>query len=279
MKIIDTHLHLWDIKELRYSWLDSVPAISATHGVSEIQKETKNIDIEKFVFVQCGCDDGLELQEVKWVVKQAEIENRISGIVAAARLEEGEGVEDYLETLKTFSLVKGVRRLIQSEKDGFCIQPDFVKGVQSLMKYNFSFDICVYQHQLKDVIQLVDQCPGVQFVLDHIGKPLIGKGEIEPWGDHLKKLASYKNVQCKMSGLVTEADVMNWNVEQLKPYIQKVVEVFGEDRIMYGGDWPVVKLACSYENWFKTIYQELVPLGESALVKIFKTNAETFYRL
>ena len=129
------------------------------------------------------------------------------------------------------------------------------------------------------MIFLVEQCPDIAFVLDHIGKPGIRDGLLEPWKQQIKQLAAHENVWCKLSGMVTEADHEAWSVEDLKPYVDHVIDCFGVDRLMYGGDWPVVKLASSYQRWFETIRALTANWSEAETQKVFYDNAIRFYRL
>ena len=157
-----------------------------------------------------------------------------------------------MEKLAEDTLVKGIRRLIQGENVDFCIQPNFINGVKTLARYGLSFDICIFHPQLANAIRLVEQCPNIQFILDHIGKPDIKNQLFEPWKQEIKTLADFPNVYCKISGLVTEADHENWTAADLQPYIEHVIECFGFDRVIYGSDWPVSTLASDYPRWVQT---------------------------
>ena len=178
------------------------------------------------------------------------------------------------------SKVKGVRRLIQSEPDlDFCLRPDFVRGVQSLPRYGLSFDLCVTHLQLANTIALVRQCPKVRFVLDHIAKPDIKKGLLDPWRAELRELSRLENVWCKMSGLATEADHSGWKPGDLRPFIDHVMDCFGVDRVMFGGDWPVSTLATDYPRWVKTVDDALNGCSADELHRVYVRNAEAFYRI
>jgi len=184
-----------------------------------------------------------------------------------------------LEALSQRPLVKGVRRLIQSEPPGFSVQPDFVTGVQLLAEHNLACDLCIRHFQMRDVIQLVRQCPRVNFVLDHIGKPDIKRGLLDPWRQDIAELAALPNVTCKLSGLVTEADWQRWQAADLQPYVEHVLEVFGPDRVMYGSDSPVVTLAATYAQWAETLRAATRSLSGAEQEKLFWQNAARFYRI
>jgi L-fuconolactonase len=278
--IVDTHLHLWDVGRLRYPWLASVPKLNRNHLVEDYRRACGSVAVGKMVFVQCDCDPAQFHQEVAWVTAVAHDDPRIRGIVAWSPLEKGSAAEEDLARLATNPLVKGIRRLIQSEPDrGFCLGPDFVRGVQMLHAHDLTFDLCVYHVQLANTIQLVRQCPDVRFVLDHIGKPGIKSGLLDPWRAELRELARMENVWCKLSGLATEADHATWTPANLRPYIDHVVECFGFDRLMFGGDWPVSTLATSYPHWVATVDEALQGCSPRELQKVYVANAETFYRI
>jgi L-fuconolactonase len=152
--------------------------------------------------------------------------------------------------------------------------------VQSLARYGYSFDLCIKHYQLPDVIELVRQCPDVSFVLDHVGKPDIKTGLLDPWRDNITALAQFPNVWCKISGMVTEADVDMWQPVHLTPYIDHVLEAFGPKRIMFGSDSPVLRLAhLTYEGWVKVALAALQSLSEAEFQQVFCDNAQQFYRL
>jgi L-fuconolactonase len=279
MNIIDSHIHFWNPQHLRYTWLDDLPTLNKSYLPANLPSSGDGWTMEKLVFVQADCIEEDALNEADWVSSLAKHDARIAGIVAYAPLQMDDMAREYLKHLKHHRLVKGVRRLIQSEPLGFCTQPRFVRGVQMLSEFDYSFDICIKHPQMNDAIELVRQCPNVQFVLDHVGKPDIKAGLRDPWREQIKTLALFPNVMCKISGLVTEADHAHWTPADLQPYIDHVLEVFGIDRVMFGGDYPVVELASSYERWLTTIIAATASLSQSEKHKLFYANAYQFYRL
>jgi L-fuconolactonase len=277
--IVDSHIQFWDPQNLPYPWLAEVPTLNRPFLPADLAGQAAAVPLEKIVFVQADCRPAHGFDEARWVSRLAETEPRIAAIVAFAPLEQGEAARAALRQLSTLPLVKGIRRLIQSEGPGFCRQPDFVRGVQLLPEFGFSFDICVFHYQLDEVLELVSQCPQVSFVLDHLGKPAVKAGLTEPWQTHLSRLADFPNVFCKLSGLVTEADVAHWTPEQLQPYINHVLTAFGPERVMYGGDWPVSLLAARYQGWLETALAATAGLSERERHRLFYQNAVDFYRL
>ncbi len=278
--IVDTHLHLWDTKRLRYPWLDNNPLLNKPYLLEDYRRACGPVQVEKMVFLQCECDVSQFMDEADWVTSLAAQDPRIEGIVPWAPLEKGDAARADLERLAENRLMKGIRRIIQFEPDmEFCLRPDFVKGVQALPDYHFSFDICISHIHMANTIKMVRQCPNVQFILDHIGKPDIKNQVFEPWRHEIKALAAFPNAWCKVSGLVTEADHQSWTKEALKPYIDHVIECFGFDRVMYGGDWPVAYQATDYPRWVETLAWAVSGCSNTELEKLFRANAITFYRL
>jgi L-fuconolactonase len=185
-----------------------------------------------------------------------------------------------MERLSKIPVVRGIRRITQYQPDpDYVLKPDFVAGVRLLPRYGLSCDLCIYHNQMPGIIKLVRQCPEVSFILDHIGKPGIRDGLIEPWKTHIRELASLPNVMCKLSGVTTEADHANWTREQLRPYIDHVITCFGIDRLMYGGDWPVAELAGTYTSWIEVLDWATQGLTHEERLKLFRDNGIRAYRL
>ena len=278
--VIDTHLHLWDPTHLRYSWLDGNELLNKPYLLENYRAACIPVPVEQMVFLQCECDFSQFMDEANWVTGLAKQDPRITGIVPWAPLEKGDAARNDLEMLADNPLIKGIRRIIQFEADqDFCLRPDFIKGVQVLPDYKMHFEICISHGQMANTIKMVRQCPNVTFLLDHIGKPDIKNHLMEPWKQELMTLASFPNVWCKMSGLVNEADWKTWTKEDLKPYIDHVLETFGFDRVMYGGDWPVAYQATEYPRWVETLLWAVNGCSEAELHKLFHDNAAAFFRL
>lgn len=274
---IDTHVHFWDQRVLPYPWLTEVPAIAGPHTPAELHAEAEPGRPEKIVFVECGAP---WLEEVRWIETLASREPRIAGIVAKCMVNEGPATTAALAELKRHPLVRGVRHLTQHEPDpGYCARLDFMAGVQAVGAAGLSFDLCCFHPQLPAVVRLVRECPGTRFILDHFGKPDIRGGRLDPWRQHLRELAALPNVDCKLSGLVTEADHAAWRPADLKPFVDHALEVFGPHRLMFGGDWPVAKLAAGYTRWLDTARELVSHLPSPDQDAIFRRNALRAYRL
>ncbi len=280
LDVLDSHVHFWNPGPIDYPWLAGVPAISAPHLPADYWREADAVPVRQLIFVEAGCAPGDAAREVEWLGELAARDPRIAGLVAQVPMDAGAETGRQLDLLAAQPLVRGVRHNIQGEPaPDFCLRPAFVEGVQRLAGYGYSFDLCIYHNQLAAVIRLVDQCPEVRFVLDHVGKPAIRDRLFEPWQTELAALAARPNVYCKLSGLLTEADWRNWQPADLQPYLAHALRVFGVDRVLYGSDWPVCHLAGSMSDWVSAVHAAASPLGDEALEKIFAKNARSCYGL
>jgi L-fuconolactonase len=278
--VIDAHVHLWDTEQISYPWLKDVPSLNRSFLLSDYDKACGGLEVEKIVFMQCECDPSQYRQEVAWVTQLAETEPRIQGIVAWAPLEKGDHVRQELEELKANPLVKGIRRIIQFEPDpDFCLQPDFIKGVNLLKEFELTFDICIAHIHNKSVLKMLEKCKDVPMILDHIGKPDIKNRKLEPWRDEIREMARFDNVYCKLSSLATEADHQNWKIHDLRPYVEHIIDCFGSDRLIYASDWPVSSQAADIPTCVLTTAGFLQEFTGNDLQKVFRHNAQKFYRL
>lgn len=279
--IIDAHVHLWDPKRMRIPWLDGDATLDKPYGLAEYRTQTQGIAIEGIVFMEVDVAPSYRLLEAQRIAELASKETLIRAIVPSAPLEDGERVRSFLEALQALGpRIKGVRRLLQDEPDpNYALRPDFVRGVQLLPEYGFSFDICIRHYQLPGVVSLVQQCPATAFILDHIAKPDIKNHVLDPWRQQMRALAALPNVMCKVSGVVTEADHQHWTRDELSLYILHVLDIFGVDRVVFGSDWPVVLHAASYTRWVEALEKLTAHLTPEDQRKLWADNARRFYRL
>lgn len=278
--IIDAHVHLTDVQNLGYGWTKNAPVLNRTVLPADLFKAAAPVRIEKFVFVEVDVDMPQHVAEAEWIDGLAKSEPKLAGMVAALPLEEGKAVAGDLEKIAGLKVARGIRRLIQNQADpDFCIQPKFIEGLKLLPKHDLVFYICVFHHHMPNVIKMVRQCPEVRFVLDHIGKPAIKAGISDPWRQHMRELAAFPNVTCKISGVSTEADHKNWTREQLKPYIAHAIDAFGFERCMYGGDWHVLELAGTYPQWVEVVDWVIEGASADEKRKLYRDTAARVYRL
>jgi L-fuconolactonase len=275
-RILDSHLHLWDPEVLTYGWLSG--DLARRHGPDELDAalaEAPAAPERGFVFVQADPIPEQALAEVEWV---AGLVDRVPllGIVAHAPLEAGSDVMPALDALEQQPLVVGVRRLLQSERRGFALEPGFLDGARALADRSLVFDACVRAPQLPDVVALADAVPGLTIVLDHLGKPPVGADVDAGWRATMHDLAARPNVTAKVSGLPAEAGD-GWRDEDVLPYLDVAAEAFGLDRLMFGGDWPVSQ---PYGRWQATVGGWLSSVADDAAADaVLWRTAERVYRL
>jgi len=206
----------------------------------------------------------------------------VSGVVGWVDLTDP-NVGDVLAKLKDSDngrWLVGIRHQAHDEEDAeWLTRKDVIRGIKAVGAAGLAYDLLPKQRELPACLTAVDANPDMRFVVDHIAKPLIAAGEMEPWASRLKALAKRPNVYCKLSGMVTEADWKSWKPEQLKPYVDCVLEWFGVDRVMFGSDWPVCLLAADYGTVKETLESILGNPAAATYGKIFGGNATAFYRL
>ncbi|MEM7488367.1 MAG: amidohydrolase family protein [Pseudomonadota bacterium] len=282
MPIVDAHLHVYDPEAIPYPWMADLPLLNEAHGPNRMLREAEGIEIEAAVFVEVDAAPGHHMDEVRHVAGTMGEVPVLRAMVASMPLEDGPAaVADDLAAFAAMPGARGVRRLIQGHADepGWALRPPFVEAVRSLADYGLSFDICIVHGQMRDATALVRACPDVRFILDHIGKPDIRAGRLDPWRDDLSDLAALPNVTCKISGVVTEADHRAWTVEDIAPFVRHAIDRFGFDRVMFGGDWPVSRLATTYPRWVSTMAHLLSGATASERAAFWRGTAREVYRL
>jgi predicted TIM-barrel fold metal-dependent hydrolase len=279
--IVDSHVHIWDPNRFPIPWLENIPALNERIWIDDYFAATGDLNVEGFVYMQVEVAPPYALLEAQAIASLAEVDRRVLAIVPWAPLEEGEKVRVFLEQMVKISpKIKSIRRIVQDIPDPeFSLQPGFVKGNQLLAEYGLTSEICCKHFQLGANIELVRRCPGTEFILNHIGNPNILGGEIDTWAAQMTELASLGNVVCKISGATTVADLENWVIDDVRPYLEHTLTAFGEDRVLFGSDWPVVTQGASYPRWVETVEEITKDFTDAQKNKLWKDNAVRFYRI
>ena len=275
---IDAHMHLFDRETLSYPWLSTVEGLNRDFHPADLG--TDRDLLTGVVIVEAGRTDAQWLAEVVWVESlAADPSSRILGMVAHAQLEDPARCAEQLAELTQHPLVVGIRRNLQDEPPGFALAEDFVTGVAALATYSYPFDLCVRHGQLREVTALAARLPDVAFVLDHCGKPPVASGALQPWRADLARLAELPNVVCKLSGLATEADHRSWSDDNVLPYLRHAVQVFGAERCLFGGDWPVATIATTYRRWLTVLTRLMDGWPTADVTAVAAGTATRIYRL
>ena len=274
--IVDSHQHFWQVGRFDYPWMTpEVEVLCRDYLPPALAPMLERNEVHKTILVQASNS----LEETRWLLKQAEQNPFIAGVVGWVDLA-ADGFVDQLEEFAAHPRFKGVRHLVESEpQDDWLTQPGVLANLRTLAGRGVTYDLLVHTRHLKHALTVAISCPELRLVVDHLAKPPIARGEIGDWSRGLRELGSRPNVWCKLSGLVTEADWTNWRVEDLRPYVDLALEVFGPRRLMFGSDWPVCLLAGSYDQVLEAAQSMLAELSEEDRRNIFAANAIDFYRI
>ena len=276
--IIDAHQHFWKLDlPFEYGWLHEPQhqPICRDFLPGDLKPHLNAVGVQKSVFVQTQHN----VEENRWALKQAEQHDFIAGIVGWVDLA-SEKCEEQLSEFKDNPKFVGIRHITQAEPDDdFIVRPEVVRGLKVLQKHKMPFDLLFFTQHLKHAATLAEMLPELPMVIDHLAKPKIKDRLIDDWRKDLKKAAQYRNIHCKLSGMVTEADWKNWKPADLKPYVDTALEAFGPQRCMFGSDWPVCELAGSYEIVFSALNEVLGEISTTEQNQIFGETAKRFYGL
>lgn len=273
---IDAHHHLWHYSSEEFAWISpAMEALKRDFLAAELVGEMRAVGVAGCVAVQAR----QSLEETRWLLECSAECAAIRGVVGWVPLVDPE-VRGILREFVAGGRLKGVRHIVQDEPDdAFILREDFGRGVAALLDVGLVYDLLVHERHLPQTVEFVRRHPQQAFVLDHLGKPRVGDGEIAGWREQILRLAEYENVSCKLSGLVTEADWVNWTLDDLQPYLDVALEAFGAERLMAGSDWPVCLLASGYERWWATLEAWTEPLTVAQREQIFGGTAQRIYRL
>ena len=278
--IIDTHLHIVDQEALRYPWLSGAPALNRTFSYEEYAREAKRCGITATMHMEVDVDPADIEKEIAYVeAKSKQPGSLLIGKIAACRPEE-DGFAALLERVRANPFVKGFRRILHTTKpENLSESPKFRDNVRRLSGTGLTFDLCIFPHQHRQAMQLIDLAPDVQFVLDHCGVPDIKAGKEHPWRETMSEIARRPNVIGKVSGVVAYADPDGWTVDTLRPWVEHTIGVFGWDRVVWGSDWPVCTLGGGLSTWVAATQALVAGASAEEKAKLFSGNAKRVWRL
>ncbi len=273
---LDSHQHFWEYDAAQYPWMtEKLDRLKRNYLPPHLEPLLEDAGLDGCIAVQAR----QTMVESRWLLQLADKYPIIKGVVGWVDLRRDDVEKDLAELAKHPRFV-GVRHVAQDEPDDrFLVRPDFMRGIGKLKEFDLAYDILIFPKQLQAAIELVQKSPEQRFVLDHIAKPAIASGVLEPWKSQIRELAKAPNVMCKISGMVTEANWAKWKASDFVPYLDTVGEAFGVERLMYGSDWPVCLLASEYQQVFglaKEWVQRSLSKDEE---KIFGGNCSAFYKI
>ena len=281
LPIIDTHQHLWDLKKFKLPWIKEGAPLAKDHVTDDYLRATAGLNVVKAIYMEVDVAVEQQAAEAEYVLALC---RRLDTPTVAAVISgrpASEGFAKYLEPYRNLDLIKGVRQVLHSDSApaGFCLGKDFVRGVRLLGDMGKSFDLCMRPGELLDAAKLIDECPGTRFILDHCGNGPVFDKDRTKWKEGIAEVARRKNVVGKVSGIVAQASPGKWQADDLAPVINHTLEVFGLDRVMFAGDWPVCTLAGTYKQWVEALKTIVASRPRLEQRKLFHDNAERFYGL
>ena len=274
---IDAHHHLWNFDSVEYDWIDdSMAVLKRDFLVKDLEQTLSTNGFSASVAVQAR----QSMQETLWLLDLAQSTELIKGVVGWIDLK-SKNLAQQLDELSGYKKLVGFRHVIQGESNpAFMQNPDFIRGLKMLSDRGYRYDLLVFSHQLSAAAEMLAHVPNLYVVIDHIAKPNIRtEQDFDSWQQGMTILARNPNCYCKLSGMVTEADWLNWNVADFQPYMKTVWHLFGEQRIMFGSDWPVCLVAAQYQQVKQLVIDFVAIYAPEAKDNIFGKNAQQFYRL
>lgn len=276
MTRIDAHQHFWKYTPAEYGWIDdSMAALQRDFLPEHLQPLLTANGYDGCIAVQARQTTS----ETEWLLDLAAQHPFIRGVVGWVDLQ-SDDLRVQLERLASRKRLVGVRHIVQGEPDDrFLLRKHFCRGVAQLAEYGLAYDILIYPRHLPVAVAFVERFPGQRFVLDHLAKPEIKKGEIKTWEADLRRLAAFPNVSCKLSGLVTEADWERWTPQGLRPYLDVAYDAFGPQRLLIGSDWPVCLVAADYPRTMDVVEDFLAARPADERAAVLGGNAVRFWQL
>jgi predicted TIM-barrel fold metal-dependent hydrolase len=289
--IIDTHQHLWDLKKFTLPWQKEVPVLARNYLMDDYLKVNEDLAkaagretparIVKTVYMEVDVIPEQQQAEVDYVTDICKSgKTPMVAAVVSGRPASDDFVK-YASQFKGSKYVKGIRRVLHGPETpaGHCLDKKFVAGIRKLGELDLSYDLCMRPAELPDAGKLVDACPDTRFILDHCGNADVTWKDRAPWKRDMAELAKRKNLVCKVSGFIVTAKGIKWTNDDLAPVINHVLDSFGPDRVMFGGDWPVCTQAATLAQWITALRSIVRDRKAEEQKKLFHDNALRFYRL
>lgn len=287
--IIDSHVHVWDLNQFDYQWMPDDPdcILCRPYLPKDLKPHLDTCGIDKAIVVQAD----VSMDESRWLIALANQYDFIAGVVAWVDLH-SDALSDQLDELMQSGPLVGVRHPVHDEpEDDWLLHDKTIAGLQVLAKKGIPYDLLIRPQHLQHAVKLKARVPDLRMVIDHLAKPLIATGGMQPWAEDLAAVAGLPGTYCKLSGMVTEADFAVWPdtlepearvrhiANIIKPYVDAVCQRFGMNRVMWGSDWPVCKLAASYAEVYQALLASFGAISKEEKSALMGFNAATFYNI
>jgi L-fuconolactonase len=280
VRIVDTHVHLWDLTRLRLPWIEKGTPLARSFVIKDYQAAIDGLNVVKGIYMEVDVDPKQLTDEAEYVLDICRQGNTplVAAVIGGRPTDEG--FRQYVLRFRGNRYLKGVRQVLHSTtaKQGFCLTPAFVQGVQLLGDAGLSFDLCMRPTEIADAAKLVEACPNTRFILDHCGNGPVYAKDRTQWQRDMETLARHSNVVCKISGIIVQARE-RWTADDLAPVINHTLNTFGPDRVMYAGDWPVCTRMATYRQWVEALRSIVRARSAEDQRKLFHDNAVRFYGL
>lgn len=279
--VIDAHQHLWDLRRLHLAWVPRTGPLAGSHLLADYQREAIGLGIVGSVYMEVDAPPDQHVLEAEYALGLcAQPGSGLLGAVIGGR-PAAPGFPAYLDRFRNRPAVKGLRQVLHSAATprGFCLQPDFLRGIRELGKRHLVFDICIPADALEDAARLCELCRDTAFVLDHCGNADVQATDLSGWKRGIDAVARQPNAACKISGIVASARPGAWKAADLAPIVRHCAEAFGPDRIVWASDWPVCTLRASLREWLTAARQIVADWPADDRRKLFHDNAIRIYNL
>ena len=287
--VIDTHQHLWDLGKFRLPWTRDEPKLAKNHLMRDYLTATADLgqvrglpaQIVKTVYMEVDVDPDQQSAEVQYVLDLCGRADNPMGAAVVSGRPNSDGFAKYLDSFKDSPYIKGIRQVLHGPDTpaGYCLERKFIQGIRLLGQRDLSFDLCVRPGELLEAAKLIDECPDTRFILDHCGNGDVQAKDRSQWEKDIAAVAKRKKVVCKVSGIVVTARPEHWTADDLAPTVKHTLEVFGPDRVMFGGDWPVCTKTATFKQWFQALASIVSGRSAEEQRKLFHANAVRVYGL
>lgn len=278
--IVDPHLHLWDLTRFNLPWIQKGAPLARSFVMKDYLAATQGLNVVKAVYMEVDVEVKQQRAEAEYVLDICRQGNTpMAGAVISGR-PAADDFRQYLNNFKGNRFLKGVRQVLHGAgtPQGYCLAPNFLRGLRVLDELGLTFDLCMRPTDLADGIKVVEALPNMRFILDHCGNGPVQAKERTQWQRDMERMARHKNVVCKVSGIVAAA-AEKWTAADLAPVINHTLDVFGPDRVMFAGDWPVCTLRASFRQWVEALQTIVRQRPADQQRKLFHDNAVRFYGL